>query len=405
MNMENNNRVHFQAALLGDVKLTDGKTMLSEEELHSDMVTKLLAYFLMNREKELLSVNIASELWQEEESNNPVGALKNLVYRLRRILSKKWPDLEFIRTENGGYRWNQDLDVTLDTEDLDLLQMEKQVHPETAFSCDEKIVDLYSGKFLRNCSDVFWVLRTQTHYQDLFLEAAHNVLKTLEDRKTADSYKKMEYTASKALHFDSFDEQLYIGLLKAYIGQGRQRDASEYYRKAVSVLYEQLGVAPGAEMKDLYHVIQKMGTDSEDDLFAIAADLDRSNEDHGVFYCDYNTFRNIYELETRRIGRLGVSVYLALITVQTENRQLEKEAFSWMYHCLTTLLRSSDVVTRYNHNQYLVLLTGCNFENAKVVLKRIARQYHLRWQKDSNVTYQLLEISEKKKGQVKTYVV
>ena len=65
----------------------DGKT-LSDETLHSNMLVKLIVYILCNRKAIISANDLCDVLWREDESDNPIGALKNLLYRLRTILKK-----------------------------------------------------------------------------------------------------------------------------------------------------------------------------------------------------------------------------------------------------------------------------------------------------------------------------
>lgn len=63
---------------------------LDEDTFHSEMMTKLLVYILCYRKKEMPIQELTEALWDEDESDNPTGALKNLMYRLRNLLKKTW---------------------------------------------------------------------------------------------------------------------------------------------------------------------------------------------------------------------------------------------------------------------------------------------------------------------------
>ena len=57
--------------------------------MKSEKLVKLLTYLLMNHQRSLPSSELADMLWYFEDIDNPIGALKNLVYRLRALLQKK----------------------------------------------------------------------------------------------------------------------------------------------------------------------------------------------------------------------------------------------------------------------------------------------------------------------------
>ena len=56
----------------------DGKT-LSDETLHSNMLVKLIVYILCNRKAIISANDLCDVLWREDESDNPIGALKKSV--------------------------------------------------------------------------------------------------------------------------------------------------------------------------------------------------------------------------------------------------------------------------------------------------------------------------------------
>ena len=72
--------------MLGSFLIKDQECILNNENIRSDMIIKLLSYIIINRARVLTAEELIEVLWQEDESNNPAGALKNLIYRLRMIM-------------------------------------------------------------------------------------------------------------------------------------------------------------------------------------------------------------------------------------------------------------------------------------------------------------------------------
>ena len=64
---------------------------LNEEAIHSPMITKLLVYMICNKNHIVTLEQLTEALWTDEKSENPYGALKNMMYRLRGTLRKVWP--------------------------------------------------------------------------------------------------------------------------------------------------------------------------------------------------------------------------------------------------------------------------------------------------------------------------
>ena len=113
----------------GKFQITDGEAIIDDNNLNSIMLSKLLMYILLYRDKILSTEDIVADIWREEEVENPNGALKNLVYRLRKILNKYFGDTEFIITNRGSYKWNDEVKVVLDNELFEkMLNLEKFIY-------------------------------------------------------------------------------------------------------------------------------------------------------------------------------------------------------------------------------------------------------------------------------------
>ena len=99
---------------LGKFQITDGEAFVNDDSLRSTMLIKLLIYLLLYRDKTLTTDDISNAIWQDEEIDNPAGALKNLMYRLRKELVANFGENDFVLTNRGSYRWNPDVNVVLD---------------------------------------------------------------------------------------------------------------------------------------------------------------------------------------------------------------------------------------------------------------------------------------------------
>ena len=75
-----------KVCFFGDFSIKSERGMLDEQTIHSRKILKLLSYFVMNRERMISGEELGEFLWGNGGSANPLGALKNLVYRLRMTL-------------------------------------------------------------------------------------------------------------------------------------------------------------------------------------------------------------------------------------------------------------------------------------------------------------------------------
>ena len=107
----------------------------------------------------------------------------------------------------------------------------------------------------------------------------------------------------------------------------------------------------------------------------------------GAYLCGYPLFREIYRVETRRVGRRKKRSQLLLFSIEVrlpENEVVGKkrlqesrkerilaQAMKKMEQILVHELRVGDVVSRYNKRQYIVLLTDCAQEEVERVKQRV----------------------------------
>lgn len=105
--------VHF----FGKFSLEKGSIKLDEQSIHSKKLIRLLAYFLMNSDRMISGEELGEVLWGNGGSGNPLGALKNLVYRLRNTL-KILGSENYILSYHGTYGWNPQIKVQIDMSDF-----------------------------------------------------------------------------------------------------------------------------------------------------------------------------------------------------------------------------------------------------------------------------------------------
>lgn len=372
----------IKVTLFGGLTMEGMGGCLTVETLRSPMLTKLLAYMLCHHKDKCLLQDMVEALWPDENSENPAGALKNLMYRLRTVLKKVWPGEELITTGKGFYRWNDDLMLQIDMVQFEDLSRNVSAKADNDDKIDLylQMVDLYKGQLLAGFNDTYWLASMATYYASLYQTAVKKLSELLEQQER---YAEMERVCKTALSEDTLDEDLHYWFIKSLCGQQKYQLASEQYHKAEEILYDNLGVRMSEKTQQLYRSTMAQMHEQEASLDVILADLGNDTQ-KGAFVCEYGVFRQIFQLQQRRSERLGVSVYLALITIVPEfdlarnsprYRELIKTAAHSLQDALTNSLRSGDVITRYSGNQYLVLLPTCQYESAKMVMGRIQKLY------------------------------
>lgn len=370
---------------LGKFQLLDREKTLNEDVMRSDMLTKLLVYILLHRDYPITIQELADALWSEDETENPAGALKNLMYRLRNIMKKNLGDQDYILTSRGVYYWNSEIPIWFDAEEFEKYcdRAKKAKDTSERITCYEKAVALYQGDFMPKITDKHWVVTLSAYYHSLLLSAIKSLAELYIE---GERYEDVVQLCSGGLKHDTVDEGLHCCMIMALIRQNKPKLAQECYDQAVKVLYDALGVRNSAQLEAVHKELLKMskGTEAEA-LETVHKDMQEEQEPEGAYICGYPVFREIYRLESRKINRLGESEYVLLVTIELKdtvgpvNEQMDKfvmkQAMDVMEGTLKEVLRIGDVAARYSDSQYVVLLPTCTYESCCRVSERILKRF------------------------------
>ena len=371
----------------GKFEIHSETACLNSDTLHSDMLTKLLLYILFHR-KQPISVDVLEDaLWDDGETDNPAGALKNLMYRLRTILNKTFGKAEYILTSRGVYRWNQDYEVSLDAEKFEALCEQAKTETDSAkrIACLEDAVRLYRGEFMTRITDRHWVMALSTYYHSVLISSVKTLANLYMDRK---QYEDVEQLCLYSLRMDPVDEWLYCTLILSLMRQNKNKLAIQYYHEAEKVLYDAFGIKNSKNLQTVHEQLMQTNQGSETGkIQSIHADMTEEQKPEGAYICGYPVFREIYRLESRRISRLGESEYIILMTLQLKEQNIPESqkkmkdylinrAMDQMETSIMDTLRVGDVASRYSDSQFIMLLPTCTYERCQIVTKRILDHYY-----------------------------
>lgn len=376
----------LEAKLFGQLQIAYDGIVLTEEGIRSDMVSKLLGYILLHNKRSLSVRELTDMLWGEDGgSENPAGALKNLVYRLRTILKKHYgADVSFIGTSQGAYTWNADIEVVLDTQQLeDWIRQAKEVTDfSDKLSYYMDVLEIYQGRFMDSFATEHWVVPLSAYYNSMVIRAAKDMAALCMEQKL---YEEMERVVAQAIAYDGLDEELHSLMLESMVGQGKQAQAMSYYDDIAKRFYEALGVRDLKRLKKSYQKVLAMkkvsGAVSAED---ISQEVQEKDEPNCAYVCGYAVFQEIYRIEARRVKRMGISEYVLNLTLtikegaavnESTERFLLNRSMDKMEDCVKNLLRIGDVATRYSDSQFLILLPTCTYEDSKMIAERIISMF------------------------------
>lgn len=383
MSKEHNiNNDIIRITTFGGFKIESGGEALQDTAARTHQLWHLIEYLVAFRHKTITQDELIEILWPGNNIENPSNALKNLIYRIRSMLSSQ--NLKHARDMvtfgNNCYRWNNNLNTYVDSEEFEELYKQASA---SDLSPAEKIkkymdaIDIYKGDFLPGSRFESWVVPISSYYRSIYFKCVYTALGLLSDQE---SYAEMEMICKKALLIDQFEETVHKYLIISLMKQGMQTQALSHYNFVTDLFFRELGVNPSASMRELYRDIIKTTHDVETDINIVKEDLREPEHTAGAFYCEYEVFKSLYRLEARTASRSGQSIFISLLTVTNPQGglldiKLQSKVMDNLFEIVKNSLRKGDVFSRFSATQYVLMLPTLTYENSMMVMDRIVKRY------------------------------
>ncbi|MEG2350438.1 MAG: BTAD domain-containing putative transcriptional regulator [Hungatella sp.] len=385
--------------MLGEFSIKIGSKAVSDRNNQAKKPWILLEYLITFRNRSISQSELIELIWGSDDSTNPGGALKTLMFRSRQLLTPlDYPVQQLIIQQRGAYSWNPELSTMVD---IDLFEafsnkgLDSDLDTSQQITYCLKALQLYKGDFLAKSAWESWVIPISTYYHTLYQKVAHHVIQLLLARK---DYIQIVEICQKATRIDPFDENLHYDLILALYRPGKQHAALEHYNYTIDMLYSEFAITPSEHLKSLYKEIRDTARGVTTDLSVIQDSLEEEDPSLGAYCCEYSVFKDIYRLESRAIERSGDSIYLCLLTLTDSDGIMLASNFlnkgmEALGDAICSSLRRGDAYSRYSVSQYMVLLPTATYEDGVLVLKRIIQDFHrLYTRKNILVNYSLQTI-------------
>lgn len=165
----------YEVKMFGEFSIRKGDVFVSKDQSRTKKVWMLLEYLIANRHSEISQEKLIDLLWGEEGCDSPLNALKNLVYRCRKMLSVLDPEQKdnLIIFERNTYAWNNNIPMTVDIEQFDenyRLAVRSTASEEDRARYFLNAISLYQGEFLPKSSYSSWVISKNVYYAGLYNE-------------------------------------------------------------------------------------------------------------------------------------------------------------------------------------------------------------------------------------------
>ena len=162
---------------------------IDSETMKSEKLVKLFAYLLSHYQRTVPSSELVDVLWYLDDVDNPIGALKNLIYRLRTLLKKEFGLTDFIITGKGSYSINPNYHLQIDTVIFEKYEALLKTSQKPEYY--EHLLESYTGKYLMEIKEDHSVLSKRVYYHSLFMDKTIEYAMLLEEQKAYEKWKEL----------------------------------------------------------------------------------------------------------------------------------------------------------------------------------------------------------------------
>lgn len=368
--------------MFGEFSIRNKAHVFPEDAKKSQKVANLLEYLIANRSVEITKESLIDVLWPGDASDNPAGALRNLVYRARQELEKFYPageKPELIVLRDDTYQWNTKVPMDVDIYDFEDAY-EASRHTEDAkekLAYYQKMIDLYRGEFLPKSMYIDWVVFRNVYYKRIYMQAVIGMCGHLD---TLGQYDEIVDLCDHVNMIEQMDERIHEIKINAYIKNGEAQKAIEYYYFVIEFFSNKLGLDVSGSMRELYNKIIEMLPNYKVDLRDLEDTLREDETTDGTFYCNYDTFKNLYRLNARTYKRSKALRFLVLLTLEDTKSnhaysQDIKKHMNILKRIIFELLRKNDIFTQFSASQFSLILETNSAENCEMVVSRIQDRF------------------------------
>lgn len=372
------NNSHLKITMLGGFSITYQDISLNDKSKYSKKCLYLLEYLIAHRHTQVTQNDLIELLWPEETSENPIGALKTLLHRVRTLLKSLGLPKELVLQSNNTYSWNSVIPCEVDIEEFENLYKQIKTTKDTSqlTYLYEQVCTLYKGDFLPQAAYEPWVIPINAYYHSLYLKLIYEYINLL--MKEHD-YNRVSTLCCTALNIDNYDEELHYYFILSLYKSGKSASAIQQFDTTSKLLKNRYNTPLSDRFLSLNKKIRQPIPKEAHDISLVQSNLVNKRSRYSALLCDYSQFEEFYQLESYTCNQLGESLYLCLITLTNRIRNITTEtipkAMDALADCFFSTLRSRDIVSKYSSNQFVLLLPNIDHNDGQACLQQIRSEF------------------------------
>lgn len=245
----------------GRFGIVAGNKALAVESWTRKQALTLVKYLVTHSGKEVHRERLMECLWPGEDEDRARDRLKVVMYFLRHQIRRAGVKKEIITTTSKGYALCRGT-VWVDAEHFHQLAkegvfLERRNERDKALRCYQEARFLYRGDYLEEDVYADWCAQEREHLRESFLDVLVRIARIcIEQGRVSEA---ME-ACREALVREPCRESFHRMLMTCMARSGHYDEALAQYRRCVSILARELGVAPMPETQHLYQDIHARTT-------------------------------------------------------------------------------------------------------------------------------------------------
>lgn len=379
----------IQVRLFGGLTVKLGNKFIVNPGSHLNKPLELFALLLLSRAKPLTNEQLMACLWENDEAENPAGALKNAAYSLRQLLQKEAGNFSFVTTVDHHYCWNPKVPLDVDLwrfEEVTAALNEKgnSLSGEEQLRLGREAVELYAGDFLPLLSGRQWVVQEAGRLRRLYFSAIKHTSLLLLEKGDHASLEEVLSKCSRAIMLDPLCEDIYLYLFRAMKALELHAAILNYYPVVSNLFLDELNQNLPDEIRKIYLWASGSAGQPMEDIHQIRQDLDEVTRNllpiSGAYYCPYEVFKHAFHMVVRSASRAENRVMLMLLTLSDERgysipkTELAKIMIQ-LKGTVQKILRKGDVFSRYSRSQYILMLSVRSPSDCPAIGDRIRKAF------------------------------
>lgn len=382
----------------GFTMIYQGKKLILERN-YTSKTSQLLQILFLHLKDGITKENLLESLYGRDMVENPNGSLNSTIFRLRKQLEAAGlPKSRYFSLNGGIYKWEGSIPVEVDVHCFEekIKEGQRIEQEEERAEKLKEACDLYTGEFLPMMIGEDWVTVSNIYYQELYFSALRDVCTWLKKENRFQEIYGLTTAAAKIYPFEEWQ----IWRIDSLIAMNRYQEAMNIYNETVRLFFDELGISPSPEMLERFHLMSDRIQQSVSTIEEIRNGLKEKGQRSGAYYCTLPSFIDTYHIISRMMERNGVSVFMMLCTLTDNKGRMQtgtgknKEASECLQRAICKSLRRSDFYTRYNENQFLIILSETNQENCTAISRRIAQAFRGDFNGRYKIHYYVASVAE-----------